>query len=205
MSGPGDLVVEVDLNAAYQETIENDPTFAAAFKRAEEGTFDHTLFEMFEHKLDEGIANMEKKASMNFCDAIMRGFPWLDFAGVDLYRHVHAERLKEIKSVMQALYPKPAKFLFKENVADWEKHKKAYIQLYISWTLMVQDWAVSWAELPADSRFKGAEMASITVATAMVIGKDGMLEDLRGLNGWELTPEDKAVIDEGIAAGLSDE
>ena len=188
-----------------QEQIEADPQFAEAFRNAQAGEYDTTLFEMWETMLDNLIADIQKPMTMVFADAVMRQWPWLTYEGVKLYQDMHYLRLFKIKDTLLACYPKPAKFLFRENVDDWGKHKAAYLDVLVEWTKLTATWSPEWQEIPLDKPLlKGAEQASITVATALLLSENGLLESIRNLAGYEITDEEGAELDERIA-GASDE
>ena len=188
-----------------EEQIAADPEFAQAFRNAQNGEFATTLFEQWDVTLTQLIDDIQKPMSMTFADAVMRQWPWLTYEGVKLYQEAHQVRLQSILDALRECYPKPAKHLFKENVADWEKHKPAYLDVLVAWTKLSSTWPDEWQSIPLDDLLgKGAEQASITVATALLLSDNGLIENIRNLAGYEITDEEGAELDERIS-GVSDE
>lgn len=189
-----------------EEQLQHDPDFAEAFRNATAGEFSTTLFQMWEQTLDLLITDIQLPMSMDFADAMLRQWPWLTYEGVRLYQDFHYQRLNQIRDTMIACYPKPSKHLFKENVADWEKHKEAYIDLLVAWNRLVNSWVAPWQEIPVEhTQVKAAEQASITLCKVMLVSANGFLEQIRHLADYEITDEEGAEIDERIAEENGDE
>jgi len=184
-----------------EEQLAADPDFAEAMRNATAGEYSTTLFQMWEETLDLLIKDIQLPMSLGFADAMLRQWPWLNYEGVKLYQERHLIRLTGIKDVLVSCYPKPAKFLFKENVADWDKHKEAYKNLLVAWTRLTDSWVEDWNAIPLDQPLlKGAEQASIQLSTTMLISQNGFLEQIRHLSGYEISDEEGAEMDERITA-----
>lgn len=189
-------------------TLEETPEFQAAVKAAQTGVFDTTLFEMWEHILDELIETTESDISLQTADTILRSFPWLTHADLPMYMGLKIQRLHQIKSAIVAAYPKPQELLFQEADDDWILHKDAYLEILAWWSAFPDKWQAEWRELGWDIPTKGVEHAVIADVSSIIAGPNSLPEHLRDLKDFEITEGDGEKLRERaieIRAGVSDE
>lgn len=178
-----------------EETVEYDelqdmPEFQDAVQSAQTGIFEHTLFEIWEHQINELIALNSGKLEIPFVDSVLRQWPWLSYTDVQKYRDYRGELLQEFKDALQSSYPKPQELLFQEAEDDWADHKEAYLEVICQWTALAQNWENNWDVIPASNPAKGILHAAIADMMVLVGGPNALAENLRDLKGFEIQESD---------------
>ena len=188
-----------------ETTEEAELSFEDAMRTAESGQYEHTLFQMWESMLDEGVMMTENGVSIPAADSILRSWPWLKYEELDTYMDNRRLLLLETKEALQSCYPKPTELLFQENVDDWTVHKDAYLDVIVAWTHLTNRWAEDWAEIPIIVPLKGIQHAVIADTTALILGRDGFIEQMRNLHGFDITDEEGAELTKRLVGEVSDE
>lgn len=181
-----------------ENTLIDSPEFTDAVTSAQTGVFEHTLFEIWEHQLDEYIAVNEGPLEISLADGLLRQWPWLSYADLQAYRDYRAVLLADIKTELLASYPKPAELLFQENADDWESHKDAFLEVLARWTALTRDWDQQWSELALTDRAKAVLHPAIADTAVLLSGPNSLPEYLRDLKGFEITEVDGKQLEERL-------
>jgi len=198
---PIDDTIEIE----NPEEFVDSPEFKDAVRRAQEGQFDHTLFEMWADMLAEAIHQTEQGISMPLADGLLRQWPWLRYLDLPEYVAYRRTYLQKAKQVLEAAYPKPAELLFLENEDDFELHKEGYIDVIVGWTRLSNELTAMWDTVPLKDRKKGVIHAAVADVSAFLINpNNGLVEYIKNLAHFEMTEEEGAAMIARIN-GASDE
>jgi len=193
-----------DETIVLDEEQEEGLDFAEAIRRAEAGQFEHTLFEMYEDMIQQGMKGLQGPVNLPTANSILRSWPMIKFSELKLYLRRREIRLAETYDTLQELYDGKKEKIFLENVDDWEEHKQLYIDLIVAWTQLTNDWAEEWMNLP-DNRLKVVEMAVLMDLQAVILGEEGFVTQMRNLYGFNITDEEGAEITRRLVEEVSDE
>lgn len=196
------------MNAAKEDTFEevmgDAGNFAAAAQKAEEGVFDHTLFQMWKETLLNMIEGTKGKITMNTADNILRAWPWLNHEDLPLYLELRRQHLNQaLDQLVLSFEPLSEEALFKRNLGDFKRNKEQYRELIARWTFLQNNWQVEWAELPVDKPVKRISHSVIMDVSIILVGGHGLLVELNSLkdnfNGSGFDDEDAKWLTERIA------
>jgi hypothetical protein len=193
-----------DEQILLDEEQEEGLDFAEAIRRAESGQFEHTLFEMYEDMIQQGIKGLQGPLNLPTANSILRSWPMIKFSELRLYLKRRETRLQEAYQTLQDIYDGKKEQIFLENVDDWEVHKDLYIDLIVEWTKLTNEWAEQWMTM-SDNRSKVVEMAVLMDLQAVILGEEGFVTQMRNLYGFNITEDEGAEITRRLVDEVSDE
>ena len=187
------------------EPLGADSEFEEAVRNATLGQFEHTLFEMWEDMLTQGVRGTESRININTANSILRSWPWIKMRELPQYLATRGRLLQEALDVLQTVYGDDKETIFRENVEDWQLHRELYIDTIIVWTRLTNYWAEEWQDIPLGKPDKGTALAAIMDITAQIMGENGYIAQMQNLYEFHISNDEGEEITRRILNEVSDE
>ena len=195
----------VDEQIIEDEPLGADSDFEEAVRNASLGQFEHTLFEMWEDMLTQGIRGTESRININTANSILRSWPWIKMRELPQYLATRGRLLQEALDTLQTVYGDDKETIFRENVEDWQLHRELYIETIIVWTRLTNYWAEEWQDIPLGKPDKGTSLAAVMDITSQIMSENGYIAQMQNLYEFSISNDEGEEITRRILEEVSDE
>lgn len=170
-----------------------------ALSEAQQGRFQHTMLEMWYATLCNLVAQAKSPLNIEVATSILQTYPWLRHDDLVKYQKDRETRLIQARDVLLEVIGEDREKIFSENEDDWNLHAELYIEVLAGWNKLARIWDENWGLKPSK-----VSHATIADVIALLLNNDfGMVEGLRNLANFDLTPELREKLNEEL--GLPNE
>jgi hypothetical protein len=172
---------------------------------ARAGVYQHTFFEMWLLTLQAESNACGAPLTLGVANGILQAYPWLKHADLKEYRENRQELFGQAIQALDEVLGNKKKKIFSENIDDWAKHKKYYIELLAKWNLLVKEWDEDWTAAAEAGEPDPIGHAYIGDVSGLLLNpSEGIITGLKNLRGFEFLEEDNKKLNELMGVETDD-